>query len=349
MAPQQAAWPQGAPQPPGQLPGRAPAPSQPSWQPPAPTKKGRDPLKTGIIGLIVAVVAVGAVIMAMQAIKGSGSETTGPGGGYANETYTPPPATREMPPLPVPETLAEAEELVKDNKLYQQAVVVPTRCEAGDPDLQAATKSQLEKHMNDVVGCLMRVWVTPIEGAGWELPRPRVTVYDDKVTTPCGTAEGGNAFYCSADQQLYYSTTLADVMPPGVRGKRWTVEEVVAHEFGHFIQGRTGIAYSTYVLEDEATSKAAQHELSRRQELQADCMAGAFLHSVAQSKNMTEAELDVIRDAMYAFGDDVLSGKPNIDGTHGLGVNRQYWMEMGLSASQMSACNTYVAAPDAVR
>jgi predicted metalloprotease len=48
-------------------------------------------------------------------------------------------------------------------------------------------------------------------------------------------------------------------------------------------------------------------------------------------------------------GDDTLSGKPNIEGNHGLGRNRQYWGNTGLGTSAIGSCNTFTAKASLVR
>ena len=50
-----------------------------------------------------------------------------------------------------------------------------------------------------------------------------------------------NAFYCSADQQLYYSNQLPEIID-SVADNKWTADVVMAHEYAHLVQGRAGIA-----------------------------------------------------------------------------------------------------------
>ena len=49
----------------------------------------------------------------------------------------------------------------------------------------------------------------------------------------------------------------------------------------------------------------------------------------------------------WAIGDDTLSGKPTIQGDHGLARSRLYWGQEGLANTAVSACNTFVAPPAA--
>ena len=56
--------------------------------------------------------------------------------------------------------------------------------------------------------CLVRVWQPPVTAAGLHhRPADRDDLRTETMTTKCGTS-GVNAFYCAADQQVYYSNQL---------------------------------------------------------------------------------------------------------------------------------------------
>lgn len=321
--------------------GQAAQQPQGQWPAPAqPKKKGMSPL----VMLLILTLAIGGVMIAVKALQGGGSSPSEQA--YQNEAYQVPEATKNVPELPEPKTYTEATDWLENNRLYAQPVVVPVRCEASDIDLQGASKSQLQDHMNQVVGCLMRAWGPSMEKAGFELPRPTVTIYDSQIQTACGKLPMGNAVWCGADQQIYYATNLADVMPASIRGKKWTVEAVVAHEFGHHLQGRTGIFISGIAYQQKSQADEAKR-YSRRIELQADCFSGAFLHSVAASKSMTQDDLETIKTMFSGFGDN--RRDPSRVGDHGSMASRGYWSQMGLAAQQVQACNTFTASPSSVR
>src|SRR6185436_19937303 len=137
-----------------------------------------------------------------------------------------------------------------------------------------ATDAQLKAHFEGLMECLMRVWQPPVTAANWTLVRPSVTIYGEKITTKCGES-GINAFYCSADQQVYYSNQLRTVLESASENK-WTADVVMAHEFGHAIQGRTGILISAHALGQNSGDKATDLQYTRRLETQADCFSGMF-------------------------------------------------------------------------
>jgi predicted metalloprotease len=161
-----------------------------------------------------------------------------------------------------------------------------------------------------------------------------------------------NAAYCSADQQIYYATNMPDIVPPTLRTAPFVVDSIVAHEFGHAVQARAGIFTSEASVEQSdqsAGDRADADQMSRRTEQQADCFAGEFVHSVAQSVQLTGADETNIAALFYSIGDDQLSADPIAEGDHGTGADRQAWLVAGMTTPLLATCNTFTADPAAVR
>ncbi|GEM_PF-573379 len=267
---------------------------------------------------------------------------------YQNDAYVPPAADQNPPGLPEPETYTEATQLLTDNPLYAQSVPRPVRCEMRAINLEQASNAELEAHLNDMMACLMRVWAPPVEAAGFQAVRPSVTVYSSAISTKCGKLPMNNAVYCGSDQQVYYADDLYQVVPASLRSSRFITEAVVAHEFGHAVQARTAILISEAAWA-EKSNKSKALEYSRRLEVQADCMAGMFLGSIAQSTQMTDAELANVPKLFRSFGDDVATGQADYVGNHGRGANRAAWATKGLANTSVGACNTFSAPSSSVR
>lgn len=264
---------------------------------------------------------------------------------------TPTSETSEPPDLPVPRTWDEAEQWLLDNPLYRESVKVPTNCAVARIDITTAGVPELEAHIEELLDCAMKVWAGPLERAGWLLPRPSVTVYSEAVTTACGTLPTHNAYYCSGDQRLYYATDLPEVYAyyaPGVLNNAFIIDTVMAHEFGHAIQGRTGIWIAYAAFRQRAKDEAEWLEYSRRSEVQADCLSGMFLNAVTKATKLTKTEREGIPQIIAALGDDTL-GEPGKPGDHGLGATRSHWAETGLKSKKVSACNTWTAPAKQVR
>jgi len=311
----------------------------PTLQMPAPRR--RNPLKfVAFVTIIVAFAALAALVI-------SGLNSAPSDVAYQNEDYQVPPPDQSPPPIPVPQTYGEAEQLISKNRFYNQTVPVPVRCDSEPINVVTASDAQLKSHFEGLMECLVRVWEPPVTEADWIIVRPTVTIYGEELTTKCGKS-GINAFYCSADQQVYYSDRLPEALP-SVRRNKWTADIVMAHEFGHALQGRTGILISAHALGQDSNDKGTELEYTRRLETQADCFSGMFLRAVSQSIGVQESDLEGISQIYVAIGDDKLTGKPDIIGNHGLARSRKYWGEQGLSTNSVGTCNTFVAPSKYVR
>ncbi len=268
---------------------------------------------------------------------------------YQNEDYAPPPATRNPPAVPGPRTMEAAGRLVTENPLYDESIPTPTNCQMAAVDVPSASPAEKEAHFNELMGCLMTVFAEPVEAAGFEMPRPPVVVYTRPIKTACGDFAEVNAAYCTGDQRVYYADSLLRAFPANVARAPYAAEVILAHEFGHAVQARTAILISEKYLEQDARSEAAAMDLSRRTEVQADCLAGQYVRSVAQSQGLGTGELAGLGELAWNLGDDVLTGRPGYAGGHGTGGARQDWFNRGLGSDAIAVCNSFVASSDEVR
>lgn len=327
------------PNPPGGFGG--PQPGVPHYGPPVQPPRRRSPLVALLRGLVALCVLAIVGLVLVNLFTGT-SESA-----YQNDNYQVPPPDSAPPELPAPQTYDQAESWLVSNALYAQSAPIPVRCENPPINVANASDQDLETHFNNQVGCLMRVWDPPVTAAGFLLPRPSVTIYGEKITTKCGES-GVNAFYCAADQQIYFSDLLPQAVTI-VRTNKWAAEVVMAHEFGHAIQGRTGLLISAHAMAQNTEDERQSDQLMRRLETQADCFAGIYVRSVAQSMGIQQSDVRGIQDTFVAVGDDTLTGKPNIEGDHGLARSREYWGAVGLGTSDIGKCNTFTAPASQVR
>jgi predicted metalloprotease len=346
---QQPAQAQGWMRAPGQFGGQQSGPQ--GWQQPGRPAPGnfrpphqRNPLRAVLVAVMMLVAAALVALIIVNLATGSSNHTVA----YQNDNYKVPPPDLNPPPLPEPQTYDEAKRLTTSNQLYHQKMPLPVRCEL-KPITGQSTDPELKTHLNGLMACLVRAWEPPVTAAGYQIVRPSVTIYGDSITTKCGKAGGGNAFYCPADQQVYYSRTLPDVVAD-LKGSKWGPDIVLAHEFGHAVQARTGILVSADGLEQQAGVKsAAGLEMSRRIEQQADCFSGLFLRATSQSLGIRQSDVPAMEVIFVAIGDDTLSNDPTIESTHGHGVDRLYWARRGLGSSAVSQCNTFTAPSSRVK
>ena len=293
------------------------------------------------LGLVAVFALVGFVA------SGLGTSSNNSDVAYQNDDYKVPPPDLSPPPLPVPDTYEQAQDLITNSPFYGQSVPAPVRCDATPINVGTASDAQLEDHFTKAMECLVRVWEPPVTGADLVIVRPSVTIYGAKMTTKCGTS-GVNAFYCAADQQVYYSNQLDDAVPI-VAEDKWAADVVIAHEFGHALQARTGILISAKALGQNSGDEQTDLLYSRRLETQADCFSGMYLRAVATSLGIQQSDLQGIEDTYKAVGDDEVTGKPDIVGNHGLARSRVFWGDKGIGNATISSCNTFTAPKTQVR
>ncbi|MFI6174909.1 neutral zinc metallopeptidase [Nonomuraea sp. NPDC051191] len=176
------------------------------------------------------------------------------------------------------------------------------------------------EYLTTIVKCLDKSWSAYLRRTGRTFRKPVVRYYDEPVREVCGFAwpEHAAAFYCIGRDTLVFPLTGA-----WIEGRTDLYPfKVAAHEYGHHAQSLLGVR------------KGAQ---SRRYELQADCLAGAFLGSVWPSLSRTRQDWTALLDATRAAGDE--------DGehSHGTGANRVRWLERGYRAVSPAACDTWSA------
>lgn len=306
---------------------------------PAPASSRRSPL-AAVLLVLLGLVGAAIVTLVVVGLVNSGNGNVR----YVNQDYTPPPANLNPDPLPKPANLADAVTLTQQNPLYRQKMPAPVRCDLKPLDYATATDKQIEDHMNVLAGCLVGAWVVPVEAAGYTMPRPSVTVYQGSsgLKTPCGELPDRNAVYCGANQQIYYANDLNTALP-ALQSSRFGPEMVMAHEFGHAVQGRTGISTSRAALMQAAATDAEAYELNRRLEAQADCFSGLFIRSASRALGIEQKDVTDFEAILQAIG----GSKPGK--THPMGTSRVYWGTMGMSTDDIGRCNTYTADPATVR
>lgn len=318
----------------------------PGYGLPLPRKRSNAPMIFGVVFLILVLTLGGALVAALMSPDKPGSSK---GGGYQNDGYEAPAPSDNPPALPRPPA-SEWETTLKNNPLYDQDRLIKVRCEGVTPTNPSMSVPELEKKLNDFVGCLMKIWTPPMQAAGFELQRPRLFVYDKPIESPCGPAEMMNAFYCPMDQNIYYATDIIDFLPK-YQDTPWNAELIIAHEFGHMVQGRTGIIASKNGQVRNAGTRAEREQITRRSEAQADCASGAWVRAVKEWHAFAPEQLEAFGGMAYEIGGDVLRGKPGqVQDDHGQGATRKKWTENGMGDMvKLTTCNTWVVSEDEVK
>ena len=191
---------------------------------------------------------------------------------------------------------------------------------------------------------------------------PKLVMFTGAVNSGCGAAQAAmGPFYCPIDQKVYIDTTFFKDMRQqmGISGEQNQTEltrqdqagdfaqaYVVAHEVGHHVQNLLGISDQVHKARTQ-TSRVEANQLSVRQELQADCLAGIWAyHNQQRTQFLQQGDVEEAMDAAQKIGDDYLqkqaTGQVVPDSfTHGSSQQRMKWFQAGLKSGNLKDCDTF--------
>ncbi|MCS2162553.1 neutral zinc metallopeptidase [Scandinavium sp. H11S7] len=190
-------------------------------------------------------------------------------------------------------------------------------------------------------------WGQIFQKMGNQYQQPKLVMYRGATRTGCGTGQSVmGPFYCPADSTVYIDLSFYDDMKNklGADGD-FAQGYVIAHEVGHHVQKLLGIEPQVRQMQQNA-SKAEVNRLSVKMELQADCFAGVWGHSMQQQGVLEAGDIQEALNAAQAIGDDRLQqqsqGRVVPDSfTHGTSQQRYSWFKRGFDSGDPSQCNTF--------
>jgi uncharacterized protein len=192
------------------------------------------------------------------------------------------------------------------------------------------------------------LWAAEFQQAGRQYQYARLNMFTDQVNTGCGPATSAvGPFYCPADAEVYidleFFRELSDRFgAPGDFAQAY----VVAHEIGHHVQNLLGISDEVRQRQQAAGSQAEANRLSVGLELQADCLAGVWAHSVYVRGDLEPGDIEEGLAAAEAVGDDRIQAQAGMTvdpetWTHGSSAERREWFDRGFESGESSQCNTF--------
>lgn len=196
-----------------------------------------------------------------------------------------------------------------------------------------------EKFTATVLGSNNDVWRRVFEASGRPYEEPRLVLFRTATQSGCGLATSDvGPHYCPLDMTIYIDETFYDVLKSQFDAEGGDVAEayVLAHEVGHHVQHQLGII---------GTSSELSNEDSVKTELQADCFAGVWAHSVADIGVFQPGEINEAIDAAAAVGDDRIQAKAQGQvtpetWTHGSSEQRVSWFNKGFTSGAPAQCDT---------
>ncbi|BCJ62898.1 hypothetical protein C1I93_16310 [Micromonospora endophytica] len=183
------------------------------------------------------------------------------------------------------------------------------------------TVEEFRQDMADAQRLAEQYWKEQFEGSSFR-PIRQVIPYQRDGEISCGGQEvpRNNAVYCTVSDYIAYDINWSFGAFRQI-GDAF-VFYLLGHEYAHGVQTRLGISYNFTI----------------QQELQADCMAGAYLGDSVRSGRLTldDGDLDEFNEGLLAVGDD--PGQPWFaEGSHGTPEQRSEAFFRGYERS-LSAC-----------
>jgi len=200
------------------------------------------------------------------------------------------------------------------------------------------------------------VWADIFAEEGRQYGYATVNTFTGQVQTGCGAATSAvGPFYCPADSQVYLDLGFFDELArrfdaPGDFAQAY----VVAHEIGHHVQNLVGTSAAVREREQAAGSQEEANQWSVRLELQADCYAGVWAHSVyvrgeedpTGDVGLDEGDIEEGLAAAEAVGDDRIQAQAGMSvnpesWTHGSSAQRRAWFNRGFESGDWTRCDTF--------
>jgi uncharacterized protein len=206
-------------------------------------------------------------------------------------------------------------------------------------------ESDTDQFVAYVVADIQDYWAETFSRSGRDYQETKLVLFTAQTMSECGPASAATGpFYCPADQKVYLDLGFFDELQTrfGAEGGDFAMAYVIAHEFGHHVQTLLGVSSS---VQDMANGDPGRrNDLSVRQELQADCLAGVWTHSA--ESDLQAGDIAEALSAASAVGDDRIqqSTTGRIDPeswTHGSAEQRSAWFTNGYGSGNVADCDTF--------
>ncbi|GGL33508.1 neutral zinc metallopeptidase [Planomonospora parontospora] len=197
-----------------------------------------------------------------------------------------------------------------------------------------ASVGAAKKHLTAMMGCMNASWSAQLKKAGLPFKKPAVR-FITGPTRVCGGEWGEYVVgvYCIKQRQMIILVDDYSIQQPADPD----ILHVLAHEYAHHVQNLTGMTAA--VSRTRVRTEAQALTYIRRLELQAECLAGAFMASIWASQEYKAEEWEALVNAARHNGDEQIGeGR-----THGSSKNQIAWLQKGFAAASPAACNTWTA------
>ncbi|HNX80483.1 MAG TPA: neutral zinc metallopeptidase [Prolixibacteraceae bacterium] len=218
----------------------------------------------------------------------------------------------------------------------------------GAPEL-TAEQQEFTEFVSVALGYTEDVWNQLFTESGLKYREPKLVLFNSAINSACGYAQSATGpFYCPGDEKVYLDLDYLQLLQKklGANGD-FAVTYIIAHEVGHHVQKLLGTMDQVRQAQAAASSQEMVNEYTVRLELQADFLAGVFIHwGQKQNKFLEPGDLEEALNAAAAVGDDRIQMKTQgyvvpDSFTHGTSDQRRKWLKKGMDTGDYSQGDTF--------
>jgi len=224
---------------------------------------------------------------------------------------------------------------------YEDAEDLTSVCRTG-----ADANQRQDCRIVGFVNSIQAFWDEEFQYYDIEYIPTQTVLFSGSTQGACGFASSASGpFYCPRDQMIYIDLSFFDTMETsfGAKGGPFAEAYVVAHEYAHHVQNLFGVLNTTGMIRDSGPDSEIVFT-----ELQADCLAGVWVHNATSTgyiENLTQDEIMQALNAAASVGDDRIQqqtqGYVVPDAwTHGSSEQRLAALQDGMQSGDVDTCNT---------
>jgi uncharacterized protein len=233
---------------------------------------------------------------------------------------------------------------VGSNTKLEQLPKAPEPSGGQARSLTSASAADERTYLREVFDDVQSFWDREFGQASQTYTPARLTIFTHSVQSGCGAQAGVGPFYCPANHGIYLDLGFFRAMAQRFGVSGFAQAYVVGHEFGHHLQTLLGISAQVHAANQQ--DPHGENARSVRIELQADCLAGVWAHSVYTRGELTQEDLNQALRTAAVIGDDFqarMAGRIPDESmwTHGSSQQRQTWLATGFEQGDPAACDTF--------